>query len=120
MRCAGSDLVGIGIGAMALLAVATPASDVVLLTGAFALAWVVGFVTPGAPAGLGVREGVMLAMLQLKMAHTDALLIVMGLRLATTAGDILCFLVALCAQFSATRTHHLDPRGNKTSTTDET
>lgn len=98
-------LVGLGIGAMAMLVVGTPASAGVLMTGAFALAWVVGFATPGAPAGLGVREGVMLAILQLKISHTDALLIVMGLRLATTAGDILCFLAALCGHFSIPRNH---------------
>ncbi|MBW2738846.1 MAG: flippase-like domain-containing protein [Deltaproteobacteria bacterium] len=34
-------------------------SHVCLLTGAFAVAWVAGFITPGAPAGLGVRETIM-------------------------------------------------------------
>lgn len=88
-------LIGLGITVMAMVVTRVPASSWLLMTGSFALAWVVGFFTPGAPAGLGVREGVMLALLQLKLAHTDALLIVMGLRLATTAGDILCFAVAL-------------------------
>src|SRR5690348_16497501 len=34
-----------------------------LLVASFSLAWVVGFVTPGAPAGLGVREGLLLLIL---------------------------------------------------------
>jgi hypothetical protein len=102
-------LVGLGITVMALVMTEVPASNWLLLTGSFALAWVVGFFTPGAPAGLGVREGVMLALLQFKLAHTDALLVVMGLRLATTAGDILCFAVAFFGHATARMTRTPPP-----------
>jgi hypothetical protein len=53
----------------------------------FALSWVAGFVVPAAPAGLGVREAVLLALLPL--SSTRALPVVFGFRLATTLGDLL-------------------------------
>lgn len=85
-------LIGAGASAMAAMLLPDTPVDAMLLMGSFALAWVVGFFTPGAPAGLGVREGVMLALLTTAYTTADALLIIIGLRLATTAGDALCFL----------------------------
>lgn len=69
--------------------------DFALLTAAFAIAWVVGFVTPGAPAGIGVREAMLMLMLGPSMGAADASLLILALRIATTAGDILCFLGGL-------------------------
>jgi hypothetical protein len=63
--------------------------DYWLLVAVFALAWVVGFVTPGAPGGLGVREGLMLLMLAPVFSATAASVLVIALRLATTLGDVL-------------------------------
>ena len=65
------------------------------LVAGFALAGIVGFVTPGAPAGLGVREGVMLLLLGTQYPAAEAGAIVVGLRLATTLGDILLFPIGL-------------------------
>jgi len=84
-------LFGAGITMMAVLLLPGQDASWLLLTGSFALAWVIGFFAPGAPAGLGVREGLMLALLQLMYSQPDALLIVIALRLATTLGDVLCF-----------------------------
>lgn len=66
-----------------------PAVPLPALTGLFAAAWVAGFVTPGAPAGLGVREAVLVGGLQpLFGSRPD---IAFGLpilfRLVSTAGD---------------------------------
>lgn len=86
---------GAGIVWMAhLLAPAAP-QDAWLLVASFALAWIIGFVTPGAPAGLGVREGVMLLLLGTQYPAAQAGAIVVGLRLATTLGDILLFPIGL-------------------------
>lgn len=90
---------GCGLTAMAALLFPASAHDGFLLTGSFALAWIVGFFTPGAPAGLGVREGVMLTMLQANYSKPDALILLIGFRVATTAGDALCFLAGLAAMF---------------------
>ncbi|MDE2308068.1 MAG: flippase-like domain-containing protein [Xanthomonadaceae bacterium] len=95
---------GTGIAAMTLLLLPGQPAHWLLLTGGFALAWVVGFFAPGAPAGLGVREGLMLALLQFGYSPPDALLIVIAMRLATTAGDILCFLAGSAALFLSGRT----------------
>lgn len=73
------------------------APSVWLLTGAFALSWIVGFLLPGAPAGLGVREAAMLGMLQAVGGGPELLPLVIGLRVSTMLGDLLCFLIALLA-----------------------
>lgn len=88
---------GTGITIMAMMLLPGQHAQWLLLTGCFALAWVIGFFAPGAPAGLGVREGLMLALLQFSYSRPDALLIVIALRLATTVGDILCFLAGSAA-----------------------
>src|SRR3546814_9620714 len=62
-----------------------------LITSAFALSWVLGFLAPGAPAGLGAREGIMLLLLH-GSAPAEALLIfVLLARVVTVLGDGLCF-----------------------------
>lgn len=86
---------GAGIVLMAGLLLPSVAPDAWLLVAGFALAWIIGFVTPGAPAGLGVREGVMLLLLGTHYPPAAAGAIVVGLRLATTLGDILLFPLGL-------------------------
>lgn len=66
-----------------------------LLLACLALAWVIGFVTPGAPAGLGVREGLLLLMLAPVYGTTLAGVLIIALRLTTTLGDIFCFIGGL-------------------------
>lgn len=80
---------GAGIVLMAQLLAPTATPDPWLLVAAFALAWIIGFVTPGAPAGLGVREGVMLLILGTTYPAATAGVLVVALRLATSIGDVL-------------------------------
>lgn len=62
--------------------------------GLVAFAWVVGVITPGAPSGLGVREGV-LALGLASVAPVGEVLLLVGLfRLVTVSGDIVFFLAA--------------------------
>ena len=68
------------------------------LTGIFALAWVAGFLTPGAPGGLGVREAILVAALDPIYGGAPALAVTVCLRLVTTAGDGTGFLAGLVAQ----------------------
>lgn len=65
-----------------------------LATAAFALSWTLGFLAPGAPAGLGAREGVMLLVLQSHGNGEDLVLLVLLTRVATLAGDLVAFLAA--------------------------
>ncbi|TCV95744.1 hypothetical protein EC912_10288 [Luteibacter rhizovicinus] len=61
--------------------------------GFFALAWLAGYVLPGAPAGIGVRESVMLLLFSPLFGEATALALGVTLRLATTLADALAFLI---------------------------
>lgn len=89
--------VGMGIGLMLLAHFLFPGvrHDRWLLIAVFALAWVVGFVTPGAPGGLGVREGLMLLMLAPVYSTASAGILVIALRIATTLGDALILVMGI-------------------------
>ncbi|MFZ0872216.1 MAG: hypothetical protein WAM90_16010 [Rhodanobacter sp.] len=111
---------GAGITAMVMLLLPNQQIQWPLLTGSFALAWVVGFFAPGAPAGFGVREGIMLGLLQFTYTRPDALLIIIALRLATTIGDILCFLAGSLALLVLRERTHANAGGYPTGKDDET
>ncbi len=71
------------------------ASEGTIFCGAFVVAWLVGLVTPGAPAGIGVRELVLVVLLKGLILESDLLLAVLLSRVVTVAGDVLFFLFAL-------------------------
>jgi hypothetical protein len=96
-------VLGSGIAVMAYFVAGIPWHDAALLTGTFAMAWILGFFVPGAPAGLGVREGAMLALLHAAGLAGDGIAVVLGIRVATTLGDILCFVVASAARLAGER-----------------
>ncbi len=78
-------------------------ADFWLLTGIFAVAWIAGFLTPGAPGGLGVREAILVAALGPLYGEGMALALALTLRAVTTAGDGLGFLMGLAARRLGTR-----------------
>jgi len=55
--------------------------------GALALAWVAGFVVPGAAAGVGVREAVLMVGLDGPLGPEASAVVALAFRLLTTAGD---------------------------------
>jgi uncharacterized membrane protein YbhN (UPF0104 family) len=59
------------------------------LVGIFAVAWAGGAAAPGMPAGLGVREAVLVVMLSSAMSPEHAALLAATHRLSTMAGDVL-------------------------------
>ncbi len=67
----------------------------VQIGGAYVVAWLGGFVTPGAPAGLGVRELILLFLFKGNIPEADLLLATLLGRLVTVAGDVLFFLASL-------------------------
>ncbi len=73
-------------------------SHILLLTGAFAVAWVIGFISPFAPGGLGVREAVLVAILAPLYGPGATLGIVAVFRLVTTLGDGVAFLIGFAGQ----------------------
>lgn len=101
--CGNYLLIGAGISVMAFLLPHTTTPDPFLLTGGFALAWVMGFLALGAPAGLGVREGLMLATLRPTYSGPDAVLLIVAIRLATIVGDTFAFVVGSALWFASER-----------------
>lgn len=66
------------------------------VVGVYATAWLLGFLMPGAPAGLGVRELVLLLGLSPLIGEQQATTAAAMLRLVTTVADGLVFTVAVC------------------------
>ena len=64
------------------------------MAGGYALAWAIGFVVPGAPGGLGVREAMLLTFLSGAVEDKSVLIAAILFRVATTLGDALFFLIA--------------------------
>ena len=65
-----------------------------IFLGAYSLGWLLGFITPGAPGGLGVREAVITGFLTPFLGASRALILALVFRLITIFGDFLFFLVA--------------------------
>lgn len=57
-------------------------------------AWLVGFLTPGAPGGVGTRELVLVALMTPAAGPSKALIITTLFRVVTLVGDVVCFLVS--------------------------
>lgn len=65
-----------------------------ILSAAFVIAWLTGLLTPGAPAGIGVREFMLVMLLNGHIPESDLLLAVLFSRIVTVGGDVLFFLFA--------------------------
>jgi hypothetical protein len=76
-------------------ALGLPQSSLAALTGVFALAWVAGFVAPGVPAGIGVREAVLSMGLAPVLGAGGALALAGLLRVVSVVGDLLSFVAGL-------------------------
>jgi hypothetical protein len=75
-----------------------------LLLFVFCFSWAVGFLTPGAPSGIGVREAVIVLLLGGISGAAQAAMIALLLRLTTVLGDLGFFaLDSLLARFGAGR-----------------
>jgi len=82
-----------------VLSVVVPTSVVLpavtTICGAYVIAWLAGLVTPGAPAGVGVREMLLLFFLGGQIGQADLLLAVLLGRVVTVFGDLLFFMAAI-------------------------
>ena len=92
-------LVGAGLWLVthALMADAAHGPSMVFLTGAFASSWILGFIAPGAPAGLGIREAILSAWLSGSLPAAQIVLLVVALRIATSMGDLVNFIAGSIA-----------------------
>lgn len=66
-----------------------PATLLPALTAAAAGTWAIGYLTPGAAAGIGVREALLIAALSGVLGIPHAAIIAIGFRIATLIGDLL-------------------------------
>ena len=64
----------------------------------FALAWVIGFATPGAPGGIGIRELVFLALFAGPIGYGMAAALAIASRLLSVVGDVSTFSAALAVE----------------------
>lgn len=71
---------------------ATIAPFALAVCGASVLAWAAGFLTPGAPAGVGVREVVLYMVLSSLVSQPDLLAAVVLARMVSVSGDVLFYL----------------------------
>lgn len=88
---------------VALMALITDEPGLVLagcaaVAGGYVIAWVAGLVTPGAPAGVGVRELVLIASLGGVAERPEILAAVLISRLVTVAGDMLFYVMSCRGQ----------------------
>ena len=60
----------------------------------FAVAWIAGFITPGAPSGIGIRESIMTFSLDKILATHEGVIIAVLFRIITVLGDVLFLLFA--------------------------
>lgn len=65
------------------------------LTCLFSIAWLAGYIVPGAPGGLGVREAMMVLLLSPILGAGTAVGLGITLRVTTTVGDAVAFLIGL-------------------------
>jgi uncharacterized membrane protein YbhN (UPF0104 family) len=61
----------------------------VWLTAVYSFAWLVGFVVPLLPGGLGLREGALVALLASRIGAGPATAVALALRLVATLGELL-------------------------------
>ncbi len=83
----------LGISVLLVIEAASPGAEVGLAytTGIFAVAWIAGFVVPGAPGGVGIREAILAVGLGLLLGEGVGLIVALLHRGISVAGDILTF-----------------------------
>lgn len=97
LGCVGSYLLSFVFYALAANTIAVvilklPALDLVFLTSVSALAWVAGYITPGSPAGIGIRDTVLLLALQPHYGAEAAGTLAILHRLLTASGDAVVYI----------------------------
>jgi len=63
------------------------------LFSAYILSWLVGFITPGAPAGIGIKEAVMVAVTGGLLNQPSIALSMIIIRILTTISDFIAYLI---------------------------
>ena len=91
-------VIGVGLWCLAVALGESASLTYPVVTSAFALSWLLGFLTPGSPAGLGAREGIMLMLLQGASTSETLVVFVLLARVVTIMGDVVSFIGAAFLQ----------------------
>ncbi|MEI8047706.1 MAG: hypothetical protein WCI92_10035 [Bacteroidota bacterium] len=75
-------------------------SQYIGIIGVYVIAWLAGLLTPGAPAGIGVREMVFLTILHSTINESDLLKSIIAGRCVTIGGDVYFYLFSLFIKYS--------------------
>ncbi|MGI6169374.1 MAG: hypothetical protein ACOYI4_06675 [Christensenellales bacterium] len=67
--------------------------DPFMLSGYYLIAWFIGFITPGAPSGIGIREYVMLLLFVPMFPQSVILAAMIVNRVISTLGDVFAYLI---------------------------
>jgi glycosyltransferase 2 family protein len=70
----------------------------IVVCGAYLIAWLAGLLTPGAPAGVGVREVVLYALLHTMLSQADLITAIVLGRIVTVSGDVVFYLLAMATR----------------------
>ena len=105
LYCANFAICGWILNLLARQVFGAPEDQLLVSTGAFALAWVISFVTLVSPGGIGVREAVLLAGLTPAYGAGTALGVAILYRLVTSVGDGIAFLIGFFAERRLDRMH---------------
>lgn len=89
-----------GVAFLITLRIVDPIADLsieqsVFIIACYVSAWLIGLVTPGAPAGLGIREYIIVYLLSGLASESNLLLAVIISRGITVLGDFFYFIIAL-------------------------
>ena len=83
----------------AVLLCDVPAEQLGLFLGTYLFSWIIGFITPGAPGGIGIREAVMTLMCGSFLGTETIVLYAVIMRIISTFGDVLAFLIGLLLEW---------------------
>jgi hypothetical protein len=72
-----------------------PLSLIPAITSAFALAWTIGYLTPIAPSGLGIRDGILIALFSMWMPNPVAVVVALASRLLLVIEDVAWAVIVL-------------------------
>lgn len=67
----------------------------ILLTGIYIISWIAGYLMPGAPAGMGIREVILVTVLSIVFTSAEAVGLTIFMRFISIIGDLLIFIIAL-------------------------
>lgn len=68
--------------------------NIAAIIATFAISWFAGFITPGAPSGIGIRETILIVSLDKILPGSSGVLIAILFRFITVGGDVLFFAIA--------------------------